>query len=186
MPRVPNSQTTKAAWLLVGSLAALAGAAGFEAPATLQASKVLPASLVKGPHYSVAEAVKVEGHYQQFQITSDYGNLTADGRTMLKTRVVEVDALARLDEVSKSEVFAQAAGGAVLNVGKGVKAAVKDPGATAKGIGGGVKRLGTNLGRKGKSAAQSATAEKPAGQSETQAATNAAPVSRHSGSRRSA
>ena len=38
----------------------------------------------------------------------------------------------------------------MLNVGKGVASAVKDPGATAKGVGTGVKRFGTNLGRKAK------------------------------------
>jgi hypothetical protein len=173
-----NARALRVSSLLLGSMAVLAVAADFETPATLQASKILPASLVKGPHFSVSEAVKVDGHYQQFEITSDFGNLNADGRTMLKIRVVEVDALARLQDVSKSEVFAQAAGGAVLNVGKGVAAVAKDPGATAKGLGTGMKRFGTNLGRKGKSAAQSVTAEKPdsAKSSETssQAATNAA------------
>ena len=171
-----KSRALGASGLLLGSLAAITVAAGFEGPATLQASKVLPASLLKGPHYSVNDAVKVDGHYQQFQIASDFGDLSADGRTMLRTRIVEIDALARLQDVSKSEVFAQAAGGAVLNVGKGVAAVAKDPGATAKGLGSGVKRFGTNLGRKGKSAAQSATADKPAKEkeSESDAAANAA------------
>jgi hypothetical protein len=63
-----------------------------------------------------------------------------------------VDALAQLDEVSKSEVFVKAAGTSVVNVGKGVVAAVKDPEATIKGIGGGLKRFGVNLGRKAKRA----------------------------------
>jgi len=148
---------------LVGWLALLAGAADFEPPATFQASKILPAGLVKGPHHTVAESVTAEGYYQEFHITSSYGEMDAEGRSVLKTRVVEVDALARLSEVSKGEVFAKAAGGAVLNVGKGVTAVVKDPGATAKGVGAGVKRFGTNLGRKGKSAAESATADKPEG-----------------------
>ena len=69
---------------------------------------------------------------------------------MLLMRLHEVGALAELDEVSKSEVFLKAAGTSVLNVGKGVASAVKDPGATAKGVGEGVKRFGTNLGRKAK------------------------------------
>jgi len=138
---------------LVGSLALLAGAADFEPPATFQASKILPAALVKGPHHTVAESVTAEGHYQQFHITSSFGEMDVEGRSVLKTRVVEVDALVRLDETSKTEVFAKAAGGAVLNVGKGVSAVVKDPGATVQGVGKGLKRFDSNLGRKGKSAA---------------------------------
>ena len=136
-----------------------AGAIGadFEPPATFQASKVVPAELLKGPHHAVAEAVKEEGFYQQFQITSEFGNIGAVGRTVLRTRVTETGALARLSEVSKGEVFAKAAGGAVLNVGKGVASVVTAPVDTAKGLGEGVKRFGTNLGRKGKRAADSAT-----------------------------
>ena len=98
-----------------------------------------------------------EGVYQVFEIVSDFGNIEAEGRTVLRTRVREVDALARLSEVSKGEIFAKAAGGAVLAVGKGVVSVVKDPEGTAKGIGGGIKRFGVNLGRKAKRAADSAT-----------------------------
>ena len=84
---------------------------------------------------------------------------------MLRTRVSEVAALAELSQVSKSEIFAKAAGGAVLNVGKGVVSAVKDPKATVEGIGQGIKRFGVNLGRKTKRAADSVTKDdkKPEG-----------------------
>jgi len=145
---------------IIGLVLLTAGAvlaAEFDGVLTLQASKVLPAGLLKGPHYSIAGDVKVEGFYQEFRIGSDFGDLTAEGRTVLSTRLGEVDALARLSEVSKSDVFVKAAGGAVLNVGKGVASAVTDPGATVKGIGGGLKRFGGNLGRKAKRAADSAT-----------------------------
>jgi hypothetical protein len=114
----------------------------------------------------VSEEVKAEGVYQVFEIVSDFGNIEAEGRTVLRTRVREVGALARLSEVSKGEIFAKAAGGAVLNVGKGVASVVKDPEGTAKGIGGGLKRFGVNLGRKAKRTADSVTHDdKKAGES---------------------
>ena len=121
---------------------------GVEPAATFQASKVLPATIARGPHHTVSEEVKAEGFYQTFHIASDFGDMDAEGRTVLRTRVSEIDALARLDEVSKTEIFAKAAGGAVLNVDRGLVSAVKDPGATVKGIGSGLKRFGVNLGRK--------------------------------------
>ncbi len=101
---------------------AVAGS-GFEPAATFRASQILPASLVKGPHHTVLEEVKADGYYQEFHIQSDFGAMEAEGRTVLRTRLTEVDALARLSEVSKTETFARAAGGAVLDVGKGVAAA---------------------------------------------------------------
>jgi hypothetical protein len=159
-------RTTRTVGLALLALASLALAADYEGPISFQASKILPAKLIKGPHYKIAEDVKAESFFQEFRIASDYGEMVAEGRTVLSTRLTEVDALARLSEVSKTEVFAKAAGGAVLNVGKGVAAVVQDPGATVKGVGGGIKRMGVNLGRKGKRAAESATSDdkKPEGE----------------------
>lgn len=155
--------------ILVAPVAALSLALAPPAPEpegrTFKASEILPAKMLKGPHHAVAEEVRADGYFQQFQVKSEYGDIAADGRTVLRTRVLEVDALARLSEVSKGEVFAKAAGGAVLGVGKGVASAVTDPKATVQGIGGGIKRMGVNLGRKGKRAADSATKDdkKPEG-----------------------
>ncbi len=136
--------------------ASLAAAAAYEGPRTFKASEILKPSQVKGPHFQVAPTVKTEGYMHLFEIATDYGPLEAEGRAMLLMREHEVGCLAQLSDVSKSEVFVKAAGTSVLNVGKGVVAAVKDPGATAKGIGGGVKRFGTNLGRKAKRAGDKA------------------------------
>jgi hypothetical protein len=143
---------------LLSLAAALAlGAADFEAPVTYRASALLQAKLLQGPHHRLAEEVRAEGYYLEFQILSDFGDLPAEGRTVLHTRLSEVDALARLSEVSKTEVFARAAGGALLDIGKGVVSAARDPEGTVKGIGGGLKRFGVNLGRKAKRAADSVT-----------------------------
>jgi hypothetical protein len=152
--------TQKLPFVVFGSLAFLAGSPGFEPPASFRASSILSAALVKGPHHAVLETVTVEDDYLLFHVHSDYGDLDALGRTVLQTRLGEIDALARLDEVSRTQVFVKAAGGAVLNIGKGVVAAVKDPEATVKGIGSGIKRFGVNLGRMGKRAVQSARADK--------------------------
>jgi hypothetical protein len=136
--------------LAAAASAALAVAVAYEGPRTFQASEVLEPSQVKGPHFHVASAVPTEGYFHLFSITTDYGPLEAEGMSLLLTRLNEVRALAELEKVSKSEVFLKAAGTSVVNVGKGVASAVKDPEATAKGVGGGIKRFGTNLGRKAK------------------------------------
>ena len=136
--------------------AAVATGAAYEAAQKFQASSLLTPAQVKGPHHSVAPDVTLDGYLHVFKVTTDYGPVEAEGKSTLLTRLQEVGALAELDEVSKSKVFVQAAGTSVVNVGKGVSAAVSDPGATAKGVGGGVKRLGTNLGRKAKRAGDEA------------------------------
>ncbi len=130
---------------------------GYDAATTnFKASQILPPALVKGPHFQVKENVPTTGYFHDFDITSDYGDISAEGRSLLRTRVHEIEALTRLDEVSKTEVFMKAAGNSVLNVGKGVASVVANPEATAKGVGAGVKRFGTNLGRKAKRGAEDA------------------------------
>jgi hypothetical protein len=150
---------SKGTYVILPALLCLAAGPAYEPATTFKASQILPAKILKGPHHTVDEFVKGDGYYQQFHIKSEFGDVDAEGRTVLHTRVSEVDALARLSEVSKSEVFAKAAGTAVLNVGKGVAAAVTKPEETAKGIGAGVKRVGVNLGRKTKRAAADVTTD---------------------------
>jgi hypothetical protein len=134
--------------LVACAVSAFAVAAGYEGSRTFQASEILKPAQLKGPHFAVDAAVPTEGYLHVFTLKTDFGDLDAEGRSMLLKREHETKALAQLDEVSKSEVFLKAAGTSVLNVGKGVASAVKDPGATAKGVGSGVKRFGSNLGRK--------------------------------------
>ena len=138
--------------------AALAVGAAYEGPRVFKAAELLTPAQIKGPHHSVAPVVKTEGYLDVFEITTDFGPVEAEGKSMLLVRLQEVGALVELDKVSKSAVFVKAAGTAVVNVGKGVASAVTDPAATVKGIGGGLKRFGTNLGRKAKRAGDQAVA----------------------------
>jgi hypothetical protein len=130
--------------------AALAFAATYEGPRTFQASELLKPEQLAGPRFSVSPTVRTEGYLHVFDITTDFGPLEAEGRSLLLMRLHEVDALERLDDVSKSEVFVKAVGTSMYSVGKNVVSAVQDPKATAQGIGSGVKRFGTNLGRQAK------------------------------------
>ena len=143
--------------VVLACAAALAAAAAYEGPRTFQASEILKPEQIKGPHFVVEPAVKTDGYFHVFQLKTDFGPIEAEGRSMLMMREVETKAIAQLSEVSKSDVFLKAAGTSVVNVGKGVASAVADPEATAKGVGGGVKRFGTNLGRKAKRTADQAT-----------------------------
>jgi hypothetical protein len=133
-----------------------------EPPPAFKAAQLLTPAQVKGPHHAVADAVATEGYYHAFTIRSDFGEFDAQGRTMLAVRLQEVEALAKLDDVSKTEVFLTAAGTSVVNVGKGVANAVIKPAETAKGVGSGVKRFGVNLGRMTKRTVDSATNDDPA------------------------
>jgi hypothetical protein len=140
----------------------LSAAPADEPPPTFTAAQLLTPAQVKGPHHTIAAAVQTEGYYHVFSIQSDFGAAEAVGRSLLSVRLREVEALAQLEEVSKTEVFLAAAGQSVINVGRGVANVVTDPTETAKNLGSGIKRFGVNLGRQSKRAVDSATADDPA------------------------
>ena len=147
---------------MAASLPNLTAQEPYEPPPNFTATALLGAAGVKGANYQIAEAVRTEEYFHEFTISSTYGSFEALGRTQLAVRIQEIAALKALDDVSKTEVFLSAAGQSVVNIGKGAAAAVKDPEATIKGLGAGIKRVGVNLGRRAERATESAGDEKPA------------------------
>ena len=137
-------RTATFAVLTVLSLAS-AGAA-WETPETFKAKDVLTPAEKKGAHHEVADQVPLEGFYYAFELHTDFGDLKPVGLDLLRKRLHENTALEALNEVSKSKVFLDAAGRSLQATGQGLVSVVKDPGATAKGIGKGVKRFGRQPG----------------------------------------
>jgi hypothetical protein len=66
--------------------------------------------LLKGSHFTVDAKVPIKDFMARFTIRSPFGTFTAYGLRMLPIRVNEVEALAKLDEVSKTREFTAAVG----------------------------------------------------------------------------
>jgi hypothetical protein len=137
-----------------------------EVPPTFTASGLLTSEWLQGPHHKVDEPVRTAEYFHEFTISSPLGRFEADGLSQVPVRVREINALASLQDVSKTDVFLSAAGRSVANLGKSAAAAVTDPAATARGIGAGFKRLGVNLGRRTERAVDSARNQDDAGEGE--------------------
>src|ERR1700758_3622071 len=97
--------------------------AAFEELPELKASEILKPELLKGPHYVVRDPVPTASGMNQFTIDSDFGVFEADGNEMLLQRLKEIDAIARLREVSRTDEFK-----------KSLVAAAKSPLNSAKNI----------------------------------------------------
>src|SRR5215510_1031871 len=95
----------------------------FEELPELKASEILKPELVKGPHHVVRDPVPTASGMNQFTIDSDFGLFEADGNEMLLQRLKEIDAIARLGEVSRTDEFK-----------KSLLAAAKSPLNSAKNI----------------------------------------------------
>jgi hypothetical protein len=99
----------------------------FEELPELKASEILKPELVKGAHFVVREPVPTASGMNQFTIDSDFGVFEADGNEMLLQRLKEIDAIARLQEVSRTDEFKKSLVAAAKSPLNSAKAIAKDP-----------------------------------------------------------
>jgi len=140
---------TKARALLVAAAVLLAGSgvaraqapAGYEAEPVLGAKDRATPELLKGPDFTVDAKVPVRGFLERFTIQSKYGTFQANGLAMLPIRVNEVEALAKLDQLSGTKEFAEAAGKAIARPVTSTVNMLVHPVDTITGFPDGVARL---------------------------------------------
>lgn len=121
-------------WSVVGAAAA-DEPVRYEDGGSLRASELLPPELLRGPHHAVEESVSSDGFVPTFTLRTDEGTLTVRGEALLRTRIAEVEALARLRRAARTEEFQAAAEKAppLPFVSGGWKWA-RDPDAAAPGL----------------------------------------------------
>jgi hypothetical protein len=118
-----------------------------QTPIILKAKDILPQDLLQGENYKVENEVKNDGIFNTYQLNTDYGQITVESDSILKIRVSELKALKAMEELQRSEAFADAVGGTVSGTVKGAGKLVTSPVETSKGIVKGTGRFVSNLGR---------------------------------------
>lgn len=144
-----------AALLLV---AASAGSAQrLETEPTLRTRDLLPVGVeMDGRGYRLSAETRLQGYLGQYHIETDLGPIEAQGSEILIVRLAELPALARIDEISRGQVFADAIASSAKRTGAAVARVVTSPIETAKGIPAGIGRLLTRTTRSVRKLAQSA------------------------------
>jgi hypothetical protein len=145
----------KTVWLSSASLVLSLVAAGapvaqqaaqYEHPGDFKPSQVLPASLVRGPHYQVQSPVVGDGYMLRFNVRSDYGSFEVIGTPALRKLVVEIGAIAALREIKTGQAF----GDAVVDSGSGpfrfAKSLITNPVDTVTGVPKGAFKLFEDVG----------------------------------------
>ena len=99
----------------------------FEELPELKASEILKPELLNGPHYVVRDPVPTGSGTNQFTIDSDFGVFEADGNEMLLQRLKEIDAIARLGEVSRTDAFKKSLMDAAKSPLNSAKSIARDP-----------------------------------------------------------
>jgi hypothetical protein len=120
----------------------------YEAPPVVNAADLLPASSLSGPGYSVQPQVPTNGAMGQYTIVADASVFHDDAGTyriesldLLKVRLSEIPAIAQLDNMSETGVFAKALASSAERPVADAANMVVHPMDTATGLPSGVGQL---------------------------------------------
>jgi len=125
--------------LLLGAATVAGGT--YEKPPVLKAADLLPAKLLRGPHYRVEPRVPTDGFLAWFTIRSEFGTFRAAGPLMAAIRINEIQALAQLDQLSKSDVFVAGLKHSAREFSGAVKQMAAHPKETLEGVPEGIGRF---------------------------------------------
>lgn len=144
-------------WVLcvLGLAPVVSHAQDFEEPPVLEAASLAPEDVpLQGAHYAVDAEVPTDGLLATFTIRSDFGPIEARGPGMLKLRVAEVEAVARLKEMKTTDVFIKSLSQSGKALGDAAVNVVTNTMEVAKAVPAGVGRFLERTARSAKTAVQ--------------------------------
>jgi hypothetical protein len=126
-----------------------AGNERYQSPPTAPAAEVLPPELLRGPHHKIPGSVEVDGFLDRYRMQTKWGTFTVEGNELLRQRVREADATAKLEGTGNAEAAVDAAGRAALAQIETAKDFVSEPmktlGKKVQGVGGWLGRLDSSV-----------------------------------------
>ncbi len=127
---------------------------GFEDLPLLKASEILRDVYLNGPHHQVREDVPTYSGADRYMIDSHFGLFEADGNEMLVRRVHEINAIAKLKDVSRTDQYKDALVQAAQSPLNAAKHIIKDPVGTIKNAPKGIMKFMNRAGESIKSIGQ--------------------------------
>ncbi len=126
--------------LACASLRLLGGEEPVEGPPLLFARELVPEEMREGERFELAPIGHVVNFGYEFELASDFGRYRIRGIDMLETRIHEIEALDRLEEISKTRAFATSFSEALKNPVVRTWSVARKPITTVSRIPGGVLR----------------------------------------------
>src|SRR5262249_11951738 len=124
-------------------IAASSQAGQYEGAPTVSAAQAIQGVPLKGADYSISDRVPVENFQYVFSVNTKWGPFRVGGSDLLRVRLREITATAKLDEVNGAETAVESAGRTALRPLNTAKDLVTQP---AQTIGDTVPRLGNLFG----------------------------------------
>jgi hypothetical protein len=130
----------------------------FESSPTLNASVILQPEYYQGMYFQVRDPVPTYAGANTYTIDSDFGVFIAEGNQMLMRRIREINAIARLRAVSRTDAFGKAAKKAAESPLVAAQDLITKPVSTISGVPRGLWRL---INRTGQSIKEATEGRKP-------------------------
>ena len=115
-------------------------------PVLLQASNVLPGELIQGPNYAIRPTVISDGFINTYDLDTSYGPLKVESTALLLKRIGELKAIARIEQLKKTDVYMNAFGQAAKAPLRTAEGLVQDPAGTVSNVASGIGRFFSNVG----------------------------------------
>lgn len=113
----------------------------YEIPAVLSAPDLLKEEYMRGPHHEILDPVPTVGFSNQYTIRTTWGTHNVRGNDLLAKRLGELEAIAKLEQASKSKEFEKALRSAAAKPFYMAGQTLQDPVGTAKKVGSGAMRF---------------------------------------------
>lgn len=112
-----------------------------------QAKDLLPSDLLKSEHHEVVSEANPDGWWYRYTMNSSFGTFEAWGEDMLRIRVHEVQALAKMkQDMSQPAAFGLGVLDTVISPFKFLWGLITEPKETLTGVPKGIKRVGSRIG----------------------------------------
>src|SRR4030095_1409593 len=144
--KVPSTALLPAATFFLSLMGAAAAQDEYEYGTTYQVADLLPANVINGSHYRIADKVQSDGFMFTYTVESEFGKFRATGDYALQKLLNEIQVIAQLEEISRTEAFAKSivhAAKSPLRFGEGL---ITDPVDTVTGIPRGLFSIFENVG----------------------------------------
>lgn len=126
--------------LVVASMVSNAQAQ-FEEPGVLSAKDLLPPERLKGPNHTVADEVQNNGLFNQYSVSSPFGEFEAPSNTTLGFLINELNAIAEMKKVKTDDTAIASLKQSGANTVTGIKNLFTNTEETLKGAASGVQGL---------------------------------------------
>jgi hypothetical protein len=107
----------------------------------LKASEVIPKDWLKGPNYTIKEAISNDGVVSTYELDTSYGPVKVESTVLLLKRIGELRALQKMEQLQGTDLFANAAKGAATGPLTTAKGLVEDPAGTVSAVGSGIGKF---------------------------------------------